>query len=659
MYLQRAAKLADLRFTVSRHAAAAIRSRQVDYVGFYIDTHFWDPLKVRPDEVAAWRSLINGRGGAEHVFVYPARFIRRKGQELLIRASYDLRQRLNGTAVAPKVKVILVGETNRLHHEYFGELMELVESLSLTDCVWLLDAQTPEKLRALLAIADAVVYPAINEGAGRSHLEGVLLGACAIVADDGGLTEYIQDGRSGLTFSPESTAELATQMHRVISCPDLRRELANAGRASASRLTLERFAADHIDLYQSLLQGRASRGLRGLSGSDSVAQFSGRSKLRSGDFIESAFLRSVGRIKEAYHGNSLPLAIQRQEFPLEPGLASIVAAAPTSEGGKLLRDAMIIDSAIEAAVRSRGVPDAVEMNRSHAGRRRRWFVLYYKQPPATVVYGYAVGDRNRVGSRYSGQLVFEMADVPRSVLRFALGQGPLSGPWPVTIPDSARDAFGVPPLGLPPPPQVGEQSWPPLAGLLASQMPAEFPDCVRRTGEVIGKLAQANAAPGLEWKAVLFDSMIVSGFSMPDGTLFVSSSLIEELNDGELAAVMAHLMGHARYQHLPRNLRMRREIADLDQREALPDLPRYPEVLTLTEHGFTRLQEVEANRIAVSYLAKIGISPDTLFDAFHKQSPANREAVTDGWPAFSVIHRLPEAALDLGKLLDAGLLESP
>jgi hypothetical protein len=47
------------------------------------------------------------------------------------------------------------------------------------------------------------------------------------------------------------------------------------------------------------------------------------------------------------------------------------------------------------------------------------------------------------------------------------------------------------------------------------------------------------------------------GFGVPDGTLFVSDALVEELEDTELAAVIAHLMSHEWYQHGRRAARWR------------------------------------------------------------------------------------------------------
>ncbi len=254
-YLQRGAALADLRLAVSRHAALSIRARPTDYIGYFVDTEFWQQSKVLPSGKEYWRTRLQ-RVGAEVLFVYPARFSPRKHQDLLVRAAHELKRLLSANEAVRGFKVVLVGETIPRRREYLQHLVELVESLSLREHVCFLEVQSQENLRALLSISDALVYPAFNEAGGRSHLEGMVVGACAIVANDAGLTEHVVDEQNGLTFSPYSEDELAAQMHRVIRFPEWRKRLAEAGRETASKLTLHRYAQDHIQLYKSQLEKR-------------------------------------------------------------------------------------------------------------------------------------------------------------------------------------------------------------------------------------------------------------------------------------------------------------------------------------------------------------------------------------------------------------------
>ncbi len=269
--------------------------------------------------------------------------------------------------------------------------------------------------------------------------------------------------------------------------------------------------------------------------------------------IESPFNRSEARIR-ALPQNSTPLRIVREELPPQMALAPFTDSSPASEGNKLLRDEVILDSSVLAVLKSNGVPDAVELNRSRDARTDRWFAMYYKGPPETLAYATSLRNFNASGPRYHGTRACDLPQVPRSVWRLALGEGPLAPPWPVTIPVAARAPFGVPLQGPPAPAKANGEGWARLARGVASTMEIGTGDDARRTREAIKRLAQANRADGLNWTAVLFNSRVASGFGVPDGTLFVSTSLVEKLNDNQLAAVLAHLMGHERYQHYPHNL---------------------------------------------------------------------------------------------------------
>jgi len=376
--------------------------------------------------------------------------------------------------------------------------------------------------------------------------------------------------------------------------------------------------------------------------------------------FEAPFYGSEARLRTLYETHELPRAVIRAEFPQVPTLEAIEQTTPTTRGGQLLRDETIVDSTVEAALQTDGLPDAVEINRSFAPVERRWFAMYYANPPLTLVYETWLQAFDVSAIRYHSGKVFGMSAVPRSVYRLALGAGPMAPPWPVTIPPSAYAALGVPALGPPPPLQVDGQDWAQLAKSLAAEMREGRADYAIRVYKALSRLKLANPVAGLEWTAVLFDSSVVSGFGVPDGTLFISTSLVEKLNDEQLAAAMAHLMGHERYQHYPHNLKFGEQVRLAGPTRIFPEVvPKYPDVLTTPEYGFSRWEEVDANRIAVEYLARIDIPPDTLFDALHKLSLESREVSAGEWPSFDQIHHLPETAADLGRMLDAGILRSP
>ena len=190
----------------------------------------------------------------DRLLVYPARFIPRKNHEFLIRGLHGV---VRSRAVRDSglgVRLALPGPTLPEGLPYKSHLEQLVSDLDLDGHVTFLDTLSPAELRALYAAAQIVVYPALNEGAGRSHLEGMLLGCCPAVSADGGLVEYVRHRVNGIVFSPDRIDDLVRGLESILLSDDLRRSLAAAARETAAGLTLDRYASEHLTLYRALIE---------------------------------------------------------------------------------------------------------------------------------------------------------------------------------------------------------------------------------------------------------------------------------------------------------------------------------------------------------------------------------------------------------------------
>jgi hypothetical protein len=355
----------------------------------------------------------------------------------------------------------------------------------------------------------------------------------------------------------------------------------------------------------------------------------------------------------------LPYGIDRETFTrqtqfesIEQEVSDIPETHGSTDGLELLRDAINVDATIDELVARDGVPDAIQLS---SARMPRYFALFYQSPPRTTAIRETIDDLTGFPNpRHHGELVLDMNKVPRSVRRLAMGVGPLPPPWPVTIGRGGREVFGVPAWPQFLPARVDGRSWSFMARTLTSDMKAGRPDSAARIQVQLDLLTSADQTTGLKWQAVLFRSDVPTGFGTPDGTLFVSDALVAALNDSELVAVLAHLMGHERYQHYPDNLDKAEAIRRATSPSSpVPEVPRYPDALIEPQYAYTRAQEVEANAVALNYLAKIDLPPDALFDAL---AALQKVQVGEGdWPSFAEIHHLPLNTADLGRMLDAGL----
>lgn len=75
---------------------------------------------------------------------------------------------------------------------------------------------------------DIFVLPSLSEALSNSLMEAMASGCCPIASRVGGNPELIEDGVSGLLFSPGDTASLAGALREAILNPELRLRLANA-----------------------------------------------------------------------------------------------------------------------------------------------------------------------------------------------------------------------------------------------------------------------------------------------------------------------------------------------------------------------------------------------------------------------------------------------
>ena len=113
-----------------------------------------------------------------------------------------------------------------------GELREQIRVRGLEGRVVLTGNR--EDVPELLASADIFVQTSRLEGLSRSLVEALYSGLAVVATDVGGTREVVQDGETGLLIAPNSVAELASALDRLLGGPVLRDRLARCGRAVAT-----------------------------------------------------------------------------------------------------------------------------------------------------------------------------------------------------------------------------------------------------------------------------------------------------------------------------------------------------------------------------------------------------------------------------------------
>ncbi len=175
------------------------------------------------------------------------RLVAIKGHEVLLRAFADARREV------PTLELEMVGEG-----PLRGDLDALAVQLAVGDAVRFVGRVSP--MAPAYERAAAVVVPSLGEGFGMVALEAAERGRAVIASAVGGLSEIVDDGRTGRLVPPADPTALAAAIVELGSEPE---RVAALGRAARER-ALQQFSldrcADRIDaLYRAALARRARK----------------------------------------------------------------------------------------------------------------------------------------------------------------------------------------------------------------------------------------------------------------------------------------------------------------------------------------------------------------------------------------------------------------
>jgi len=141
------------------------------------------------------------------------------------------------------------------------------------------------------------------------------------------------------------------------------------------------------------------------------------------------------------------------------------------------------------------------------------------------------------------------------------------------------------------------------------------PKLERMVAKVVGSLTTVSANPTQTYRITILNSPNVNAFALPGGYLYVTRGLLALANDSsELAAVIAHEMGHVTAEHgLARQQKEADEVlATKVVTDVLGESPTARAALIrgkLRLAQFSRNQELEADSIGIKAVALAGYDP--------------------------------------------------
>ena len=130
----------------------------------------------------------------------------------------------------------------------FPELSRQISNLGLDERVSWLGVIEFAKLPETLQAADLVVYPSRHEGFGFPPLEAMAVGTPVVASTASCLPEVLGD--AALLVSPDDLEGLIEAIESVLTHPELRARLAEAGRRRAAGFTWARCAEQTMTVYR-------------------------------------------------------------------------------------------------------------------------------------------------------------------------------------------------------------------------------------------------------------------------------------------------------------------------------------------------------------------------------------------------------------------------
>jgi len=185
---------------------------------------------------------------------YLARIAPEKGLHVLV----DAFERL---AVAfPDLRLRVGGYLGGRNIAYAAAVRRRLAASGLSDRVEILGTLDRSQKLAFLRTLDVLSVPTVYaEPKGIFIMEALASGVPVVQPRHGVFPELVEGTGGGLLHDPQDAADLASKLAILIENPDLRRSLAEKGRAAVlDRFSARRMADDTIEVYRKVLGGRAA-----------------------------------------------------------------------------------------------------------------------------------------------------------------------------------------------------------------------------------------------------------------------------------------------------------------------------------------------------------------------------------------------------------------
>ncbi|TEU17247.1 MAG: glycosyltransferase family 1 protein [Dehalococcoidia bacterium] len=181
--------------------------------------------------------------GDEPLVVTALRLIKWKSPDLLISAFARVLK------VVPDAKLVIAGSGRERDN-----LSRQIQSLNITNSVFMVGRLTKEKVAQLMAAANVFVLPSKMESFGLTLLEASAAGLPVVCSNAGGIPEVFQDGFNALLYPPGDDNAMAKAIIRLLQDRELAKTISANAVETASKFTWEMTAEQTLQVYKEVLQ---------------------------------------------------------------------------------------------------------------------------------------------------------------------------------------------------------------------------------------------------------------------------------------------------------------------------------------------------------------------------------------------------------------------
>ena len=150
-----------------------------------------------------------------------------------------------------RTKLLLAGSGDA-HPSYFQSLKERVQASGLQEDVTFAGKVDDEEIRDYYCACDAFVFPNELQTWGLAVLEAMACGCPVLVSEGAAVHEILTDNETAVLFPARQPDALAVKIEMLLSYPELRRGIAEAGmQLVRTKYNWERFAEQIVQAFRS------------------------------------------------------------------------------------------------------------------------------------------------------------------------------------------------------------------------------------------------------------------------------------------------------------------------------------------------------------------------------------------------------------------------